>query len=344
VRAGPVREAAWVRVHLFSAKPYDRRFFDLANTEHRHLLEYLETSLTARTAALAADADAVCVFVNDTVDDGVLGVLAGCGVRAVALRCAGYNHVDLDAADRHRVRVVRVPAYSPHAVAEHTMALILGLDRQIHRAYQRVRDRNFALDGLLGFDINGRTAGVVGTGRIGAIVARLLQAFGCTVLAYDPVHNPAAVAFGVRYVELDELFGSSDIITLTCPLTPETYHVVDADAVALMKPRVMLVNTGRGALIDTVAVVDGLKSGHIGSLAIDVYEEEAPLFYEDRSSQVLADDVFARLLTFPNVLVTAHQGFFTEEALAAIAETTLANLDDVEAGRPCPNEVTSTSH
>jgi D-lactate dehydrogenase len=328
-----------MKVQLFSAKPYDRRFFEAANADGHHQIEYLEMALTPRTAVLASGADGACVFVNDRVDDQVLTVLANTGVRVVALRCAGYNNVDVPAAVDRGLRVVRVPAYSPHAVAEHTMALILGLDRQIHRAYQPVRDRNFALDGLLGFDIHGRTAGVVGTGRIGLIVARLLDAFGCTVLAYDPAPDPVAEAFGVRYVCLDELFGACDIIALNCPLTPATHHIVDATAVRQIKPGVMLVNTGRGALIDTAAVIEGLKSGRIGSLGMDVYEEEGSLFYEDRSSQVLADDIFARLLTFPNVLVTAHQGFFTREALAAIAETTLANLDDVEAGRPCPNEV-----
>jgi D-lactate dehydrogenase len=330
-----------VRVHVFSAKPYDQRFFDQANRDGRHVLEYLDVSLNGRTTALAAGADAVCVFVNDVVDNAVLGQLARYGVRTVALRCAGFNNVDIDAAARRGICVVRVPSYSPHAVAEHTIALILSLDRHIHRAYQRVRDQNFALEGLLGFDLHGRTAGVVGTGQIGSIVARLLSAFGCTVLAHDPVHDPAAEAAGVRYVPLDTLVGRGDVITLSCPLTSQTRHIIDEAAVAHMKRGVMLVNTGRGALIDTVAVVNGLKSGQIGSLAIDVYEEEGPLFYEDRSSQVLADDLFARLLTFPNVLVTAHQGFFTEEALTAIAATTMANLDAVAAGRPCANELTT---
>jgi D-lactate dehydrogenase len=328
-----------VHVCVYSAKPYDRRFFDVANADGRHRLDYLDTPLIDRTADLAAGADAVCVFVNDVVDAVVLARLAHHSVRAVALRCAGYNNVDLTAAARYGIRVVRVPAYSPHAVAEHTLGLLLCLNRKIHRAHQRVRDGNFALDGLLGLDLNGRTAGVVGTGRIGSIVARLLQAFGCSVLAHDPVPNPAASAAGVRYVELDELFASCDIIVLTCPLTPATHHLIDAQAVARMRPGVTLVNTGRGALIDTVAAVEGLKSGRVGALGIDVYEEEGPLFYEDRSSQVIADDLFARLLTFPNVLVTAHQGFFTADALTAIAQTTLVNLDDIAAGRRCPNEV-----
>ena len=328
-----------MRVCFYSAKPHDRRFFDLTNADGRHELDYLDAALNLRTTELAAAADAVCAFVNDDLDDRVMRALGRLEVGTVALRCAGYNNVDLAAAAAEGIRVVRVPAYSPHAVAEHTLGLILCLNRQIHRAYQRVREGNFALDGLLGFDLHGRTAGVVGTGRIGCIVAELLQAFGCTVLAHDPFPNPAAEAAGLRYVGLDELFSSSHIVTLTCPLTPATYHLVDDEAVSRMHPGVMLVNTGRGALVDTTAVIEGLKSGRIGSLGIDVYEEEAPLFYEDRSNEIIADDVFARLLTLPNVLITAHQGFFTAEALIAIAETTLANLDDVAAGRPCPNEV-----
>jgi D-lactate dehydrogenase len=329
-----------MRVCVYSTKPYDREFLTRAGASGAHSLDFLDTRLTVRTAGLAAGADAVCVFVNDVVDAEVIGVLAGHRVRLVALRCAGFNNVDLAAAAAAGVAVVRVPAYSPHAVAEHTLAMILCLDRQVHRAYQRVRDHNFSLEGLLGFDLHGRTAGVIGTGRIGCIVARLLGAFGCAVLAHDPVPNPEAVAAGVRYVELDRLLVESDVITLTCPLTPGTHHLIDDAAVARMKPGVMLVNTGRGALVDTGAVVEGLKSGRIGSFAADVYEEEAPLFYEDRSSEVMVDDLFARLLTFPNVLVTAHQGFFTADAMTSIAGTTISNLDDVEAGRPCVNEVT----
>jgi D-lactate dehydrogenase len=324
---------------MYSSKPHDRRFFDLANADGRFELDYLEPALTARTARLATGAGAVCAFVNDTVDAAVVRTLADEGVGAIALRCAGYNNVDLPAAAAAGITVVRVPAYSPHAVAEHTIALILCLNRQIHRAHQRVRDGNFALEGLLGFDLCGRTAGVVGTGRIGTLVSGLLGAFGCVVLAHDPFPNPELVAAGVRYVDLDELLCASDVITLTCPLTATTRHLVNATTVDRMRPGTMLINTGRGALIDTAAVIEGLKSGRIGSLGLDVYEEEGPLFFEDRSNQVITDDVFARLLTFPNVLITAHQGFFTAEALTAIARTTLANLDDVVAGRPCPNEV-----
>jgi D-lactate dehydrogenase len=277
--------------------------------------------------------------VNDLVDRPTLNRLARAGVQAVALRCAGYNNVDLEAARELRLRVVRVPSYAPDAVAEHTLALILSLERRIHRAYQRVRDGNFALEGLLGSGLSGSTAGVIGTGKIGQLVAGLLQAFRCTVLAHDPYPADALVAAGVQYVELDELYRRCEVIALTCPLTPETYHLIDEEAIELMRPGVMLVNTGRGALISTVAVIEGLKSGRIGALGLDVYEEEGSLFFEDRSEQVITDDVFARLLTFPNVLITAHQGFFTRPALDAIAGTTVSNLDDVAAGRPCPNEV-----
>jgi len=324
---------------MFSAKGYDEASFAGARERHEHRLEFVENTLTARTAALAAGADAVCIFVNDTADATVLEALADLGVRRVALRCAGFNNVDLDAAARLGIDVVRVPAYSPNAVAEHTIALILALNRHIHRAYNRVRDGNFSLDGLVGFDLAGKTAGVVGTGRIGALVARLLWHLRCEVICADPVENPRVTELGMRYVELDELWRRSDVVSLNCPLTAETHHLVSHAAIEQMKPGVMLVNTGRGALVDTVAVIQGLKSARVGALALDVYEEEAELFFTDRSGEVITDDVFSRLLTFPNVLVTAHQAFLTREALAAIAETTLSNLDDLEAGRACPNEV-----
>jgi len=322
---------------MFSSKPYDEASFAHANADRNHVIDVLEDRLRARTAPLAAGADAVCIFVNDTADAEVIAILADIGVRHIVLRCAGFNNVDLDAASRLGLTVARVPAYSPNAVAEHTIALILALNRRIFKAYNRVRDGNFSLDGLVGFDLAGKTAGIVGTGRIGELVARLLWHFRCNVICFDPMVNPRVTELGMRYVELDELWASSNLISLNCPLTVDTHHLVDAAAIATMQPGVMLVNTGRGALIDTVAVIEGLKDGRIGSLALDVYEEEAELFFEDRSGQILADDVFARLLTFPNVLITAHQAFLTREALAAIAETTLANLDDFALGRPCAN-------
>lgn len=326
-------------LYLYSAKRYDRDAFERANEGVGLAVEYLDARLDATTAELAAPGSTVCAFVNDDVGEATLEVLAARDIRSVALRCAGYNQVDLAAAKRLGVRVARVPAYSPNAVAEHTLALILALNRHIPRAYNRVRDGNFSLDGLVGFDLARKTAGVVGTGRIGALVARLLWHLRCDVLAHDPHHDAGLESLGVRYAPLDEVMSESDIVTLNCPLTTETHHLVDAARIATMKPGCMLVNTGRGGLIDTAAVVEGLKSGRIGSLALDVYEEEAELFFQDRSDEVILDDVFARLLSFPNVLITAHQAFLTHEALDAIAATTLQNVADLTAGRPTPNEV-----
>lgn len=324
---------------LFSAKGYDRDTFTAADEAVGHRLTFLDVRLEASTLALAPASSVVCAFVNDDLGDEVLTGLAQRDVRHVALRCAGYNHVDLAAAQRLGISVVRVPTYSPNAVAEHTLALILSLNRRIPRAYNRVRDGNFALEGLLGFDLARKTAGVVGTGRIGALVARLLWHLRCDVVAHDPFPDPELETLGVRYAPVEEVIATSDVLTLNCPLTEATFHLINATTVATMKAGAMLVNTGRGALIDTAAVIDGLKSGRIGSLALDVYEEEGKLFFEDRSDEIILDDVFARLLTFPNVLITAHQAFFTKEALDAIAETTLQNVSDLEAGRPCPNEV-----
>jgi len=330
-----------MRVAVFSAKSYDVRFLTEANARHGHELSFLEPHLRLETSALAEGFPAVCAFVNDRLDAPVLDRLAQGRTRLVALRSAGFNNVDLEAAAQRRLRVVRVPAYSPHAVAEHTCALILALNRKLHRAYARVREGNFALEGLLGFDLHGRSVGIVGTGRIGVCVARILHGFGCRLLACDPAPNATCEELGVRYVPLEALLGEADVVTLHCPLTPGSYHLIDAAAVARMKRGVMLVNTSRGGLVDTVAVVDGLKSGRIGLLGLDVYEEEADLFFENLSDRILQDDVFSRLLTFPNVIVTGHQGFFTEDALSAIAETTLANLTAFEKGEPLLNEVRS---
>lgn len=324
---------------MFSTKPYDRRGFDSAADGRPIDIDYLDTRLEAETAVLARDADAVCVFVNDDVSEPVLEALSAGGTATVALRCAGFNNVDLEAARRLGITVVRVPSYSPNAVAEHTIALILSLNRHIHRAYNRVRDGNFALDGLVGFDVAGTTAAVIGTGQIGTIVARLLWHFRCTVVAVDPFPDDHLLDLGVEYVELDEALRRSDIVTLNCPLTEGTHHLIDAAAIARMRSGAMLVNTGRGALIDTVAVLDGLKSGQVGSLALDVYEEEGELFFEDRSAEIIDDDVFARLLTMPNVLITAHQAFLTRDALAAIAETTIANVLTVAHGAVSPNQL-----
>ncbi len=324
---------------FFSAKAYDRESFTSAREPLGHELTFFETHLNPKTASLAAGHSAVCAFVNDHLDRLTLRELAHQGVKGVALRCAGYNNVDLKAAREFGIKILRVPAYSPYAVAEHTLALILALNRKLHRAYNRVREGNFSLDGLLGFDLHGKTAGVVGTGAIGSKVARLLKAFGCQVLAYDPQVNLELAAEGIRYVELSELLLRSDVVTLHCPLRPETRHLIDAKGVTAMKPGAMLVNTGRGALIDTRAVIQGLKTHKIGSLALDVYEEESDLFFDDMSGEIIQDDVFTRLLTFPNVLITGHQAFFTKEALENIARTTLENLTELERGATLTNEV-----
>lgn len=328
-----------MRIACFSAKPYDRTFLAAANHAGRHALTFLEPALSYETAALAAGFQAVCLFVNDVADRPTLERLAAGGTRSIALRCAGFNNVDLAAATELGLQVVRVPAYSPHAVAEHAVGLMMMLNRKLHRAYNRVREGNFALEGLLGFDLHGKTVGVIGTGRIGAVACRILTGFGCVVLAHDPVVDAGVAALGVRYLALDELLGLCDIVTLHAPLTPATRHLIDASRVARSKPGMMLINTSRGALVDTRAVIDGLKAGRIGALGLDVYEEEADLFFEDLSSTLIQDDVFARLLTFPNVVITGHQAFFTAEALTAIADTTLGNLTCLERGEPCANQV-----
>ncbi|MFO7654783.1 MAG: 2-hydroxyacid dehydrogenase [Candidatus Krumholzibacteriia bacterium] len=319
-------------VAVFDAKPYDRRYLGEAAGDDL-ALQFFAANLGPETATLALGFRVVCAFVNDDLSEAVVERLGAGGVELLALRSAGFNNVDLEAAGRHGVTVVRVPGYSPHAVAEHTVALILSLDRKIHRAYQRVREGNFSLAGLVGFDLHGRTAGIVGLGKIGRTLAEILRGFGMTVLGQDPYPDREfADRTGVELVDLDELLARSDIVSLNAPLTPETRHLIDAGAVARMKPGVMLVNTGRGALVDTAALIEGLKSGRIGAAGLDVYEEESEYFFEDRSDRVITDDLLARLLTFPNVLITSHQGFLTEEALRNIAATTMANIRSFLAG------------
>jgi D-lactate dehydrogenase len=321
-------------VTVFGTKPYDRMFMDVA-AGTKHSLHYLDVRLTAKTAILAKGSRAVCVFVNDQVDADVLEQFKKLDISLVALRSAGFNNVDLAAAKRQGIAVARVPAYSPEAVAEHAVALILALNRKTHRAYARVREGNFALEGLLGFNLHGQTVGIVGTGQIGTCVAKIMLGFGCKVLGYDIAANPACEALGVIYCPLNTLLAQSDIVTLHCPLSTATHHLIDAAAIGRMKHGVMLINTSRGGIVDTQAVTDGLKSGAIGYLGLDVYEEEADLFFEDMSDVVIRDDVFERLLMFPNVLVTGHQGFFTTQALTAIAETTIDNISTFEkTGRP----------
>ena len=328
-----------MKVSIFSTKSYDRQFFTAANAQYQHELTFLEPRLDRQTALLAKDAIAVCVFVNDEVDQATIEVLANLNVRLLALRSAGYNHVDVQAAKNLGIKLVRVPAYSPYAVAEHTVGLILTLNRKLHRAYNRVREGNFSLEGLLGFDLHDRTIGIIGTGRIGSIFAKIMTGFGCKVLAYDLYHNPECEAIAVEYVDLPQLLSQSDIISLHCPLTPETHHLINEEAIAQMKPHAMLINTSRGALIDTDAVITALKSSQIGALGLDVYEQESKLFFEDHSDRILQDDTFARLMTFPNVMITGHQAFFTEDAMRAIAEVTLANITQIEQEQTCENEI-----
>lgn len=322
-----------MRVIVFSCKPFERDPLQQANAGHGHDLELIETSLTERTSGLASGRGCVCAFVNDRLDAGVLRTLRAGGTALIALRSAGFNHVDLAEAERLGMTILRVPAYSPHAVAEHTVGLILTLNRKLHRAYARVREHNFAIDGLMGFDLNGKTAGIVGTGKIGAVVSRILTGFGCRVLGFDPSPNEECTRIGVRYVPLDELLTESDIVLIHCPLTPQTHHLFDAQALGRMKQGAMLINTSRGAVVDTRALIGALKSGRLGHLGLDVYEEEGDLFFRDLSEQVLQDDVLARLLTFPNVVITAHQGFFTREAVNEIARTTIGNITAFERGR-----------
>jgi len=328
-----------VKIAFFDAKPYDRRSFDLANEIFGFEITYFDTRLSTDTVELARGYDAICGFVNDSFDSPVIDYLVNNGVRIIALRCAGYNNVDFNAAF-DRIHVVRVPAYSPHPVAEHAAALILSLNRKTHKAYYRVRDGNFNINGFLGFDMYGKTAGVIGTGKIGRCLIKILQGFGMNILAYDvrPDHEYAD-ANSVTYVTLPELYSRSDVISLHCPLIPETRHMINADTIAGLKDGVVLINTGRGKLIDTKALIDGLKSGKIGAAGLDVYEEESEYFFEDRSAEMITDDVLARLLTFPNVLVTSHQGFFTAEALHNIARTTLNNLKEYFENGSLTNEI-----
>ncbi len=328
-----------MKIAVFSSKKYDRRFLDAANRDAGYELNYFETRLTEATAVLADGHPAVAAFVNDILDAAVLKRLYHGGTRVVALRSAGFNHVDLKAAAELGMTVTRVPAYSPHGVAEHTVALIMALNRRIHRAYNRVREGNFSLEGLVGFTLHNRTVGIIGTGKIGTAVAGILAGFGCRLLAHDVAPNDTCRQHGARYVTLPELLSASDIITLHCPLTPETRHLIDGDAVSSMKDGVMLINTSRGALIETSAVVRALKNGRIGHLGLDVYEEESDLFFENLSDEIIQDDVFMRLLTFPNVLITGHQAFLTEEALQAIAATTLDNITAFAGGRRTGNEL-----
>jgi D-lactate dehydrogenase len=323
-----------IRVGFFDAKPYDKPWFDRLKGDDIQI-HYFEAKLSAETVKVAQGFDAVCVFVNDTIDRNVIDALDQYGVRLIALRCAGYNNVDFRAAHK-RINVVRVPGYSPNAVAEHAAALLLTLNRKTHRAFNRTREHNFTLNGLEGFDLNAKTAGVIGTGRIGQAFIAICRGFGMHVIAYDPYPNPN---LDVEYVGLDELLSRSDVVSLHCPLTSDTHHIISARSLEKMKPTAYLINTSRGALVDSTALLEALRKGKLGAAGLDVYEEESELFFEDKSGEMVEDQVLSLLLTLPNVLVTSHQGFLTEEALAAIAKVTLENIRAFFDGAPLENEI-----
>jgi D-lactate dehydrogenase len=329
------------KIAFFDTKSYDKTFFLEKNQQYGFEIKFYKSHLNKDNAILAKGADVVCIFVNAEVDANVIDILVENGVKLIALRCAGYNNVDLKAA-KNRIKVVRVPAYSPHSIAEYTLALMLTLNRKIHRAYNRTREGNFALEGLMGFEMIGKTAGIIGTGKIGKIVAQILKSMRINVLAYDLYPDMEfAEKNGIRYASLDELYQNSDIISLHCPLTKETEYLINEDSIAKMKEGVMIINTGRGKLINTKDLIDGLKNKKIGSAGLDVYEEESDYFYEDHSDIVIDDDILARLLTFNNVIVTSHQAFFTKEALSEIARITLQNIQDFFDGKPLVNEVSA---
>lgn len=321
-----------MKIVCFSTQPYDKEFLDRYNDSFGFEIEYFETQLNQNTANLAAGANAVCIFVNDRADSTTIHLLAKHGVKVIALRCAGFNNVDLEAAKQHNIRVCRVPAYSPEAVAEHAVAMILTLNRKTHKAYNRVREQNFSLNGLLGFDLAGKTVGVVGTGNIGKAFCRIMLGFGCRVLAFDLIADSALEKSGVSFVPLLELMQQSDIISLHCPLNEQTKHLINRQTIEKMKKGVMLINTSRGGLIDTKVVIAALKSKHVGYLGIDVYEQEEHLFFRDLSASIIEDDMIQRLMSFPNVLVTAHQAFFTNEALTQITLTTLRHVKELLEG------------
>ncbi len=322
-----------MKIAIFNAKSFEIPFLQAVHGHLNYQLDYYETRLTSQTATLAKGYTIISCFVNDELTDSTLKILAAQKVKMIALRCAGFNQVDINAAKNYGISITRVPAYSPYAVAEFAVGLILSLNRKIHRAYWHVREHNFSLNGLLGFDLHQRTIGIIGTGNIGSVFARIMQGFGCKLLAFDPLPNAECKRLGVHYVrELAELYQAADIISLHCPLNKQTEHLIDKLAIAQMRPGVMLINTSRGGLLDTKAVIQGLKTKQIGYLGIDVYEEEDKLFFADRSDTILQDDVFARLETFPNVIITGHQAFFTREALSNIAQTTFANIEAFNKG------------
>ncbi len=328
-----------MRVAIFSAQSYERTLLDELNTGHRHKLVYFDTLLGPGTASLAAGFPAVSVIVNDAVTADVLKHLAAGGTKLIATRSTGFNHIDVRAARELGIKVVRVVDYSPNSVAEFAVGLLLALNRKIPRAYNRTREGNFQLDGLMGFDLVGRTVGVIGTGKIGTIFARIMAGFGCKLIGFDQRHSPEFERLGGRYADAEQIQAEADIVSLHCPLTPQTHHIVNARTLARAKRGALLINTSRGGLVDTEAAIEALKSGQLGGMAIDVYEQEAGLFFRDLSSTVIVDDVIQRLVSFPNVIVTGHQAFFTREALGTILDTTLTSIAEFAAGRPLANEI-----
>jgi D-lactate dehydrogenase len=328
-----------MKITFFSTQPYDKEFFTASNKTFGFLLEFHKSALELSNAQAISNSEVVCIFVNDVCNAAVIEKLAEKGVRLIALRCAGFNNVDLQAAAAAGIKVVRVPAYSPHAVAEHTLALILTLNRKIHKAYNRVREQNFSLQGLMGFDLNGKTVGVIGTGNIGQVFCKIMLGLGCRVLAFDLIANKDMERLGVEYMDISSVFAEADIISLHCPLNDSTRQLINDDTLALMKDGVMLINTSRGGLINTKAAIKALKTGKLGSLAIDVYEQEEKLFFRDHGTDIIQDDIIQRLMSFPNVIVTAHQAFFTQEALTQIAEITLNNIKDWEENRALKNQL-----
>lgn len=319
-----------MKIAFYNTKQYDQEYFDNANKDGNHQINYFSSHLNLESTSLISDEKVVCAFINDNLNPEVLQRLKDLGVELIALRSAGFNHVDISAAKQLSLPVVRVPAYSPYAVAEHAVALLLCLNRGIHRAHNRIREGDFSLRNLMGFDLHGKTVGIIGTGKIGQTFAKIMLGFGCNVIAFDVKQNNQCVSWGVNYVTLDHLLAHSQIISLHCPLTPQTYHLIDNNALEKMRDGITIINTSRGKLVDTKAIINGLKKGKVGMLGLDVYEEEEALFFEDFSAQGIQDDVLARLTTFPNVIITSHQGFLTQEAMFNIATTTLSNIDQFE--------------
>lgn len=328
-----------MKVTFFSTQPYDKTFFEEHNKRFGLVIDFFEVALNEKSVNLIQQAEAICVFVNDMVTRQVIELLAAKGVKIIALRCAGFNNVDLSAAAEFNIRVVRVSAYSPHAVAEHAVAMIMTLNRKTHKAYNRIREQNFSLTGLMGVDLFGKTVGVIGTGNIGMVFSKIMLGFGCHVVAYDVKEQESMIRAGVVYCPLEEVLSKADVLSLHCPLNEKTRYLINGDTIHQMKKGAMLINTSRGGLINTQSVIHALKSGQLGALGIDVYEQEESLFFRDLSEHILEDDTIARLMSFHNVLITAHQGFFTQEAMDQIAETTLSNLRDFDTNAPLINEV-----